>query len=277
MKKVERVVISSVLVTSMLFSITSCDKAGKMCTEVGDDFMGALLERDAEDLAELCTDEDEALDIFTPYCTDHDAVEAVLSRATFEAGKPSCKTKDKKGEIEYTITLPDYESCLDEDPEDVDEFEDLLDDTKDTVEMTVTLEFKLKKDDWLIDNAEDIAEEIYEELFNVDWGFESPLTAKVDYGHFYGASSSDVYDDPYCLDYDLYFTETINEDITFEVVYDGNVIYTQTRSASYYVYCYCYPEDCSLGVSDFPDGNYTYNVYDEDGALIISATCTVDA
>ena len=33
MKKVERVVISSVLVTSMLFSITSCDKAGKMCTD----------------------------------------------------------------------------------------------------------------------------------------------------------------------------------------------------------------------------------------------------
>ena len=108
--------------------------------------MKALIERDAEDMAELCSDEDEAVAIFTPYCGDMEAVEAVLSRATFEAGKPACKTKDKKGEIEYTITLPDYESCLDEDPEDVDELEDLLDDTKDTIEMKVTLEFKLKKD-----------------------------------------------------------------------------------------------------------------------------------
>lgn len=77
--------------------------------------MEALIDRNVEDMAELCTDEDEALEIFIPYCGDMEAVKAILSNATFEAGKPECKTKDKKGEIEYTLTLPDYESCLDED------------------------------------------------------------------------------------------------------------------------------------------------------------------
>lgn len=273
MKKVTRVVVSSALIASMMFGITSCDKAGKQCTEVGDEFMKALIERDAEDMAELCSDEDEAVAIFTPYCGDMEAVEAVLSRATFEAGKPACKTKDKKGEIEYTITLPDYESCLDEDPEDVDELEDLLDDTKDTIEMKVTLEFKLKKDDWLIDNADEIAEDILEELFNVDWGFESPITAKIDEYHFFNSSNSVYSSSTSYLDLDIYFTEDVDENITFEVIFNGSVVYEDDEFISDYVYLYCHDYDMPNG--EFENGQYTFNVYDSDGALIVTATCTV--
>ena len=277
MKKVTKAVVSAVLATSMMFGMTSCslfDKAGKQCKEVGDEFMKALIERDAEDMAELCSDEDEAVAIFTPYCGDMEAVEAVLSRATFEAGKPACKTKDKKGEIEYTITLPDYESCLDEDPEDVDELEDLLDDTKDTIEIKVTLEFKLKKDDWLIDNAEDIAEDVFEEILDTDWGFESPLVGMIDHYYFYG-SDEGFYDSPYCLDLDIYFTQSVNEDVSFDVVYNGNVVYSERTYAGNYAFCYCYSDELE-GMSDFEDGEYTYNVYDSNGALICSATCSVD-
>ena len=277
MKKVTKAIVSTVLASSMMFGMTSCslfDKAGKQCKEVGDQFMEALIERDAEDMAELCTDDDEALALFERYCGDQEALEAVISRATFEAGKPACKTKDKKGEIEYTITLPDYESALDEDPEDIDEFEDLLDDTKDTVEIKITLEFKLKKDDWLIDNAEDIAEDVFEEILDTDWGFESDLISKIDYYYFYG-SDDDVYDTPYALDLDIYFTESVDQDVTFEVVYNGNVIYSSETWAGTYAFCYCYSYELE-GMDDFEDGSYTYNVYDENGALIVTATCTVD-
>lgn len=278
MKKVTRIAVSMVLVSSMVLGMTSCslfDKAGKQCQEVGDEFMKALIEREAEDMAELCTDDEEALELLEKYCGDMEALEAVISRATFEAGKPACKTKDKKGEIEYTITLPDYESCLDEDPEDIDEFEDLLDDSKDTVEIKVTLEFKLKKDDWLIDNADDIAEDVFEEILDTDWGFESPLLSKIDYYYFYGADDDNCYDYPYDLDLDIYFTENVSTTVTFDVLYNGNVVYSSSTSAGTYAYCYCYSYDLE-GMSDFENGEYTYNVYDSDGALIVSATCTVN-
>lgn len=275
MKKVTSRVVSSVVILSMALGMSSCslfDKAGKLCKETGDEFMEALIDRDAGDMAELCIKEDEALEIFERYCGDMEAVEAVVSRATFEAGKPSCKTKDKKGTIEYTITLPDYESCLDEDPEDVDEFEDLLDDCKDTVEIKVTLEFRLKKDEWLISNPEDVAEDFFDEIFDTDWGFESPYSSKIENAHFYNSDNS-VYTNPYYLDYDIYFTENIDERITFDVVFNGNVIYSETDSCGSYVYCYCY--DDYLDSGEFAPGQYTFNVYDSNGALIISDTCIV--
>lgn len=273
MKKVGKTIISMLLVSSMMLSVTSCDKAGKLCTEVGDEFMKALIERDAEDMAELCSDEDEALDIFTPYCGDMEAVEAVLSRATFEAGKPACKTKDKKGEIEYTITLPDYESCLDEDPEDVDELEDLLDDTKDTIEIKVTLEFKLKKDDWLIDNPDEICEDVLEELYDVDWGFGSPYANLISSWSFFG-SDDGVYDSGlYALDLDIYFTESIGEDFHFVVERDGVEVFDDYEYCTDYAWCYCH--DYDLG-GNIASGNYTYYIYDESGALVLQATCTVE-
>ena len=49
MKRNVKCVVSTVLVASMAMSVASCslfDKAGKLCTEVGDEFMQAALERD---------------------------------------------------------------------------------------------------------------------------------------------------------------------------------------------------------------------------------------
>ena len=281
MRKTVKCVISSVLTASMVMSIASCslfDKAGKLCTEVGDEFMKAALERDIDDLCELCSDEDDAAAALESYMGDNDPVQALLDRATFSAGKPDCSTKDKKGSIEYTITLPDYDAALDEDPEDVDEFEDLLDETKDTVEIKVTLDFKLKKDDWLIDNPEDVAEDLYDELFSVKYGFESPRAHLIDHEYFYG-SSDDVYTNVSSLDLDVYFTDSEHFDYYFTVSYQGNIIYTSSERNDYgYIYCYCYYDNTSIYDDNnwyYPAGEYTYNVYDGDDALIVSHTCTV--
>ena len=282
MKRNVKCVVSTVLTASMVMSVASCslfDKAGKLCTEVGDEFMKAALERDLEDMVDLCSDEDDATEALEVYTFDNDPVQALLDRASFEAGKPECKTKDKKGKIVYTVTLPDYDAALDEDPEDVDEFEDILDDIKDTVEIEVTLEFKLdKKDNWVIDNPEDVAEDLFAELFDVNYGFESYLTAHIDHGYFYGASN-DVYTNVGTLDYDLYFDTYDDFDYSFDVVYNGSVIFTESGSDYGSVWCYCSYYETSIydsGNSYFPAGNYTYNIYDGDGALIVSATVTVE-
>ncbi len=281
MKKTLKCIISSAVMASMVMSIASCslfDKAGKLCTEVGDEYLTAALARDIDDISELCTDEDEAVDALSPYMGDNDPVQALLDRATFEAGKPDCSTKDGKGSIEYTVTLPDYDAALDEDPEDVDDFEDILDELKDTVEITVTVDFKLKKDEWLVDNPDELAEDLYEELFDVNYGFESPRAQLIDHEYFYG-SDDDVYSDVSTLDLDIYFTDSDTFDFSFEVVYQGNVIFESgTRTDYSYIYCYCYYEDTTLyqsGEYYFPEGQYTYNVYDGNGELIVSHTCTV--
>ncbi|MCR5592367.1 MAG: hypothetical protein K6F79_01280 [Saccharofermentans sp.] len=93
-------------------------------------------------MAELCEDEDDALAALNPYASDNDPIDAILERASVTAGKASFK-KDG-GSVVFTITLPDYDAALDDDPEDIDEFEDALDQA-DTIDIEVTLEFVNKK------------------------------------------------------------------------------------------------------------------------------------
>ena len=161
MKKASKTLIASVLVASMAMSMTGCSAAAKECKEIGTQFIEAALEREIEDMAELCEDEDDALAALAAYEAAYDPVDAILERATVEAGKASVK-KDG-GTVEFTITIPDYDAALDEDPEDCDEFEDLLDDA-DTIEISITLEFVNKRDNWVIDNVDDFADDFYGEL-----------------------------------------------------------------------------------------------------------------
>ena len=132
MKKASKTLIASALIASMALSMTGCSAGAKECKELGTEFIEAAFEREIEDMAELCEDEDDALAALAAYAAEYDPVDAILSRASVEAGKASIK-KDG-GTVEFTITIPDYDAALDEDPEDCDEFEDLLDDA-DTIEI----------------------------------------------------------------------------------------------------------------------------------------------
>ncbi len=277
MKKAAKVAVSTALVASMCLGMTGCSKAAKECTELGTEFIENSFAREIEDMADVCSDDDEALELLAPYGVESEAIDLLLDRATVTAGKASVK-KDG-GTVLFTISLPDYESALDEDPEDIDEFEDLLDDAEGTVDIEITLEFVNKRDNWLIDNYEDFIEDFYEELYDIDFGFQSEYEGWVNYENWWGASDGVYSGDRYYIDLDLTIVdEHYDEDMTFtwKCFKDGTLIYTSGTETDYgFLEQYCYAEDTSLGAEYFPSGNYTITMYDSNGVEFYSSTCTV--
>ena len=274
MKKASKTLIASVLVASMAMSMTGCSAAAKECKEIGTQFIEAALEREIEDMAELCEDEDDALAALAAYEAAYDPVDAILERATVEAGKASVK-KDG-GTVEFTITIPDYDAALDEDPEDCDEFEDLLDDA-DTIEISITLEFVNKRDNWVIDNVDDFADDFYGELYDIDFGFESMYEGWIESENWWGADGNVYGSGRSYLDLDCYITSEHyydDMDYYFVVYQDGSLIYTSRDYNDYgFLEHYCYAEDCNL--NSFPSGSYTFVLYDQNDVEFYRSTCTV--
>ena len=276
MKKATKVFTSLILVGSMCMSLTSCFGASKAVKEAATEFMEAALERDIDDMADLCTDDDEAYMYLGAYVTEFDPVDALLERAEFSIGKITVK-KDK-ATAEVTVTFPDYEAALDGDPEDVDEFEALLDDQKKTVDITFELDLKEKKDEWLVDSPEDFAEDFYGELYDIDFGFCSEYEGWVDHHNWYG-SDNDVYSSSRSsLNLEIYmsdehYSETVN--FYFSVLHDGSVIYNSgNRTDSGFIDNYCYQSD--VGVNNWESGSYTFVFYDSNDVEFYRATCSVN-
>lgn len=276
MKKAGKTLVASVLIASMCLSMSGCSKAAKECKEMGTQFIELAFDREIDDMADLCEDDDEALAAFAPYASDYDPVDALLDRATVEAGKADFK-KDN-GSVVFTITLPDYDAALDEEPEDCDEFEELLDEAG-TVEIEVTLEFVNKRDKWYIDNFDDFVEDFYEELYDIDFGFESEYEGWIATENWWGADGSVYSGSRYYLDLDLNIVSEYysNEMRYYFVVYkDGNLIFTSNiYTDSGFLENYCYAEDCNFG-EYFPTGAYTFVLYDSNDVEFYRSTCTVE-
>ncbi|HAW15624.1 MAG TPA: hypothetical protein DCW41_02855 [Clostridiales bacterium] len=292
MKKTVKMTMSALLALSVVASAAGCslfDKAGENCIKVGDEFLEAALERGIEDMIDLCDDEDDADEALSAYAAENEPVDAIISRATFEAGKPECKTKDKKGKVTYTISLPDYEAALDEEPEDVDEFEDLLDDSEDKIEMEITLEFSLnKKDEWVITNPDDFAEDFYQELADVDFPFSSSLVSLVDHTEWWWDDDEGHYTDTSDIELDIIPTaEGQSYDITWEFYYEvynnggTNLVYTspdKTDSGAY-IEAYFYASDLPNYDSSWwymPADTYRIVFYDLNGNVIAENSCVVE-
>lgn len=274
MKKASKTLIAATLIASMALGTTGCSKGAKECKEAGTEFLEAALEREVEDMAELCEDEDDALLALAPYAASYDPVDAILERATIEAGKASVK-KDE-GTVVFTITLPDYDAALDEDPDDLDDFEDALD-AAGTIELEITLEFVNKRDNWVIDNVEDFVEDFYEELYDIDFGFTSEYDGWIDHENWWGADGTVYSTGRSYLDLDLSVCDDHYYDdmeYYFQVYQDGSLLYTSRDYNDYgFLENYCYAEDCGLG--SFPSGSYTFVLYDSNGVEFYRSTCTV--
>ncbi len=275
MKKFIKGVVSVLLAASFMTSVAGCsifDKAGKLCVEVGDQFIEAALEREIEDMADLCYDDEEAMEILGRYASSVDEIDAILEKATFKATKRECSTKDGKGTVTYTITLPDYEAALDEDPDDVDEFIDLLDDVEETIDMEIKLSFKLHKDNWYVSNYDDFAEDFYEELNDIDFPFVSPLASQLEETRWYfidaGDQSNPIYENPSSIDLEIWISGSYSG-VTYTIEHNGRVIYTG-NGLDAWVSAY----EIGSGF-EYEPGSYTISFYDSDGRPIYSDTCTV--
>lgn len=277
MKKVEKTLIASALVASMCFGLTGCSAGAKECKELGTEFLEAALDREIDDMADLCSDDDEALELLAPYAAGYDPVDLILERGEISVGKASFKGDE--GTVVFTISFPDYEAAIDEEPDDLDEFEDLLDDSEDTIDLEITLEFVKDKDDWLIDNYDDFVEDFYEELYDVDFGFQSEYEGWVDHDNWWGADNGVYTGDRSYIDLDVSIVDDLYwEDMTFtwQCFKDGELIYTSNTISDYgFLEQYCYAEDTSLNTYYFPTGIYTIALYDSNGVMFWSSSCEV--
>lgn len=154
--------IAAVLVASMALSISGCDSDNKNVLDAAEDYAEALISLDADDIAELMEDEDEAAEELArieEICSNRpameDAFEAVAESMTYEIDEKSVVSskKNKEASVDIVFTLVDYEAVhedIEDDDGDLEDYIDALEDADDTIEVKVTVKFVLVKDKWLV-------------------------------------------------------------------------------------------------------------------------------
>lgn len=282
MNKTVRTLIITILVASLGVASSGCSKSAKECQDIAYDFIEAALDRDLDDMADLCSDEDDAIDALSMYSDEipNDAVDAILELAEIKSVKAN--VSGDECDVTVIIELPDWEAVLDEDPEDMDDFEDYLEDTEDIVEIEVVLELEMnKKDKWEITNPDEFAEDFYEEIFSLQLGFESPLASNVSFARWFyydytldnGTVVYNSYSD--CIDLDIGFDSNVDgiNDIYYVVLMDGRPVYTSSlgQTMGYYYNSYSGAEGDYIVPAE-----YTITFYDCNGAVVYSDICIVE-
>lgn len=288
--KNSRKVLSAILSMAMVASLASCslfDKAGEECQAVGDEFIETALSfDDVEDLADFVIEDDEDFEDWdVPNLdADEECVSEILAASSFEADKKSidCSTKDEEGTITYIVTMPDYDAIMDEDPEDADEFIDMIEDCEDVIEVEVTLEFELEDEEWRVSNVEDALTDLYDDLFSSDVSFLPSFAQAIDYlDWYYGGDNST------CLELDIWKTDEGYEvdfsDCTFELYNQngGNLIYSDyVYDGGSFTEAKVYADDVASQLT-LEEGNYfpadTYRIayLDPNGGFICDDTVVV--
>lgn len=218
--------ISSVLAASVLLSMSGCslfDSDNKAVLAVVDEYCQAILEAEADDIAELMVDGDEYEYLMSSFFENYtrnkkmeDVYEAIGDSMSYKINKSSAHSskKDKKASVDVVYTMVDYDEIYDivsDDDGDLDDFIDALEDDKGahTKEIKLTVELKMKRDNWLVDDDDlDNFHEVYEfyqDVSHFSWcgfdaisikQFESSLekTFGYDYQYDYYSDSASSYD-----------------------------------------------------------------------------------
>ncbi|MFA6338196.1 MAG: hypothetical protein WCX26_05705 [Saccharofermentanales bacterium] len=267
--------VTAVLSISMLASLASCslfDKSKEECIEVGDEFVEAALAREIDDCIDVCIDEDDA-QILKNYedgglsTVDYEVLDAIIENATFEADEKSadCSKKDGVGSIDYIISVPDFEAAMDEEPEDIDEFIDILADIEETQEYIVTLEFELDDEDWFISNPEDFMEDFYDKVSDNGILFVN-YEELIDYVYWYYDSNDGIELDIIATDEDFVF------EFYYVVTYNTEVVYTSASltDSGYYIEASFNPD--MMNADYLPAGSYTITFYALNDEQIASSS-----
>ena len=166
----------------MMVSLVACDKSGEIVTEVAEDYAAALADIDFDAIEEMSTevDEDAMLELES---TDSAVLEEALSTITYEVDVESVEASAKEGEgsIDVEFTYVDLEALAEDEDLTVDEdtFVDAIADGE-TTSVSVTLEFELDDEDWLVSNADDVIETVFDDLASFEISFEPALAAMID-------------------------------------------------------------------------------------------------
>lgn len=162
------------LTFAIVASASACGKSKKKSSaaiDAANTFLEATVSLDAKKVKKLekslGVDSDfiAAVDEFA----DEEAMKAVFDKATFEIDEDSLKEKKSSASVNATINLPDYEDAFDSAEGDIDDFIDEIDGQKEKNynAVEVTLKFDVEDDEYIMTNAEDFFEDVYEPVFNV--------------------------------------------------------------------------------------------------------------
>ena len=155
-------IISLVLIASMILPLCGCDSDNENVLDAAEEYAEAVISLDADGIAELMEDEDEAaeeLSRIEDACSNkpalEDAFDAVAESMTYEIDDKSVTSskKNKEASVDIVFTLVDYEAVHEDvadDDGDLEDYIDALEDADDTIEVKVTVKFVLVKDKWLV-------------------------------------------------------------------------------------------------------------------------------
>lgn len=271
--KVMKKIVALLVVASMMMAMTACNGAKKAVQEATDAFMTAVIELDFDEMADLVINEDEQQDFMEQFYTyeDNEYMEMLFEAAEFKVSEIEVDSKGGEAEVSYIITLPDAEAIADEEPEDEDEFADVLAEVE-TTEIEVQLELEEDDEEWFVVNPEDLYEDLFVEVGEYCRNFgESEYIQYLDYYYWYSIND-------YCLELDM-IPYTENEDMEFsyyfEIYLDGDLIYTSDLryDSGHWLENYFYAYDAGISGFDLQNDVYTMVVYDEGGAEI----CRLDS
>lgn len=210
-----RRLVAGVLAAATALSFASCALFGtsKEIVDAADIFAATVIKGNTKEIIKLTTEKkssDAAAELGTllnknNYSSNQkEFIDAVADTMTYEVKSDTVKSDTERGSVDVVFTMVDYEKAIkDGDCEDIDDVIDALKDCEDTMDVTVSLEFKNKGDKWLVDNIDDKDFEDLFEFYTYDIGAEI-ISDSVDvYGYEYD-------DTDYCDDTDYF--DSLNKD-----------------------------------------------------------------
>lgn len=294
MKRIKKVV-ASALAASMMLSFAGCDKAGSQVKDAAAEVAESVKGLDIDDLIDEADLDDDEEDAIAAQAYDlgsgdrADVIEAIFDTMTYtvDNGSFDGSTKSKKASIDVTFTVVDYEAIIDEDPEDADEFVDMIAESDATTDLTTTLKFKLHGEDWNLDNLDDVLDDVFAPIYEAEYPFESSYTQMIDYTYWWNADSAEYDGIGYyegnttCLELDIIpldeYTST-DWEFYFEVYNNDGTSLIYTSDEKYdcgsFIEAYAYADD--MGLSSFDPDTYRIVFYDTTGAEICEGTAVVE-
>jgi hypothetical protein len=281
---------AAVLCVSFALGTCSCSKKFEgNVTDAADSLGKAIIDRDYKKIEKLADEGDKKLENILPLSTDsseldNKAREIIASTLTYTVDEDSFEgdTFGREGSIDIIFEYVDYESVT-EDVffEDIDDFEETIEDCDDTVEVTITFDFISDGGEAVCTNIGDITK-----LFpyaSDEFDFALPRSNYAGDITFYG----DDYDQAINTVYD---TSTVMCDLAIEgdgqelswsyywvVECDGAVVYTSDDvvDAASSELLGAYYNGYYNGYETIPDGTYLFSYYTLDDELIASASVNV--
>ncbi len=288
---------------AVLASLSGCamfDKDDEGVLNAAEDFAEAVVKLKAADIVGLTADPDFSEEDLTAYFDhsadlygeDYDAIcAAIESTLAYEIDEESVTSskKDGEGSVDITFTVADYAAAYDNvvaDGGDLDAFVDAIK-NGDTQEISVTVDFVLDDDAWLVDDSKgDNLQDLYafyQDAF--DYSFAASISTDLIEEIEWYYSNNDVYTDVTTIELDIIPTaegQEVEWQFTYEYYLDGALIFTsdECTDSGYWIESYYGPAYDPAALTDdngyLIPGQYECIVYDLAGNVLADSTCTVE-